>query len=54
MDDQAAKIAALEREIEQLKQQWPAHSVSITLLQRLEELEEVLAEAKISLRQNEQ
>ncbi len=46
MDDQAAKIAALEQEIDQLKRQWPAHSVSATLLQRLEELEEALAEAQ--------
>jgi hypothetical protein len=46
MNDKAAKIAALEREIEQLKQQWPAHSVSAALLQRLEELEEALAEVQ--------
>ncbi len=46
MDDKATKIAALEQEIEQLKRQWPAHSVSSTLLQRLEELEEALAEAQ--------
>jgi HPt (histidine-containing phosphotransfer) domain-containing protein len=46
MNDKAAKIAALEQEIEQLKRQWPAHSVSPTLLQRLEELEEALAEAQ--------
>ncbi|MEJ2748597.1 MAG: histidine kinase [Anaerolineae bacterium] len=46
MDDKAAKIAALEQEIEQLKRQWPAHSVSPTLLLRLEELEEALAEAQ--------
>ena len=47
MNDQVAKIAALEQEIEQLKRQWPAHSVSATLLQRLEELEEALAEAQV-------
>lgn len=46
MEDKTAKIAALEQEIEQLKRQWPAHSVSPTLLQRLEELEEALAEAQ--------
>lgn len=46
MNDKAAKIAALEQEIEQLKQQWPAHSVSAALLQRLEELEEALAEVQ--------
>ncbi len=46
MDNKATKIAALEQEIDQLKRQWPAHSVSPTLLQRLEELEEALAEAQ--------
>ena len=46
MENKAAQIAALEQEIEQLKRQWPAHSVSPTLLQRLEELEEALAEAQ--------
>ncbi|MCA9979135.1 MAG: hypothetical protein KC413_25410 [Anaerolineales bacterium] len=54
MDNKAVKIAALEQEIEQLKQQWPAHSVSATLLQRLEELEEALAEAQANPHPNEQ
>lgn len=49
MDDKAAKIAALKQEIEQLKRQWPAHSVSPALLQRLEELEEALAEALVEV-----
>jgi hypothetical protein len=44
----------LEQEIEQLKRQWPAHSVSATLLLRLEELEEALTEAQANPRQNEQ
>jgi L-lactate utilization protein LutB len=49
MDDKAAKIAVLEQEIEQLKRQWPAHSVTPALLQRLEELEEALAEALVEV-----
>lgn len=53
MNDTATKIAALEQEIEQLKQQWPAHSVSPALLQRLDELEDELAEALAAFHQNE-
>lgn len=36
-------LAALERELAQLKQQLPRHSVSPTLLVRIEELEEEIA-----------
>jgi cell division protein ZapA (FtsZ GTPase activity inhibitor) len=53
MNDTVAKIAALQEEIEQLKRQWPAHSVSPALLQRLDELEEQLAEAIAELHQDE-
>ena len=53
MNDKAAKIAALEQEIEQIKRQWPAHSVSPALLQRLDELEDELAELRISLQKEE-
>jgi hypothetical protein len=53
MDDKTAKIAALEQEIEQIKQQWPAHSVSPTLLQRLEELEESLAKTRIEVQKQQ-
>ena len=53
MNDQTAKIAALEKEIEQPKQQWPAHSVSPTLLQRLEALEEALAKKRIEVQKQQ-
>lgn len=53
MNDKTAQIAALEQEIEQIKQQWPAHSVSPALLQRLEELEEMLAELEIEVQKAE-
>ena len=38
--------AALERELEQLKQQLPRHSIPPTLLVRIEELEEEIAALK--------
>jgi DNA primase large subunit len=39
-------LAALERELEQLKQQLPRHSVPAALLLRIEELEEEIAARK--------
>ncbi|MFL7839352.1 MAG: histidine kinase [Candidatus Promineifilaceae bacterium] len=39
------KIEALKKEIENLKKQWPAHSVPAAMLQRLDDLEEELEEA---------
>jgi hypothetical protein len=39
------KIEALKKEIENLKRQWPAHSVPAAMLQRLDDLEEELQEA---------
>ncbi|MGD2155322.1 MAG: DUF5320 domain-containing protein [Anaerolineales bacterium] len=45
------KIRQLEGEIEELKQQWPAHSVSPALLQQLEDLEEQLERLKAQLKQ---
>jgi hypothetical protein len=36
------KIEDLKKEIENLKRQWPAHSVPAAMLQRLDELEEEL------------
>jgi len=39
-------LATLERELEQLKRQLPSHSVSPTLLVRIEELEEEIAAHK--------
>jgi hypothetical protein len=36
------RIKELERQITELKSQWPAHSVSPAMVQRLDELEEEL------------
>jgi hypothetical protein len=36
------RIEELERQIAELKSRWPAHSVSPTMLQQLDELEEAL------------
>jgi hypothetical protein len=54
MEEIDLEIRTLKREIELLKQQWPAHSVSPTLLQRLEELEDALAQAQSNLAQKKQ
>ena len=40
------KLAELERELEQLKQQLPRHSISPSLLARIDELEEQIAALK--------
>lgn len=39
-------LTTLERELEQLKQQLPRHSVPMSLLLRIEELEEAIAARK--------
>jgi hypothetical protein len=36
------RIKELEKQLAELKSQWPAHSVPPTMLQQLEELEEEL------------
>jgi uncharacterized small protein (DUF1192 family) len=46
MDDRAARIQALEKEIAELKAQWPIHSVKPWMLVRLEDLEEELERLK--------
>ncbi len=40
------RVKELERRIAELKSRWPAHSVSPTMLQQLEGLEEELEELK--------
>lgn len=40
------RIAELERQIAQLVEQWPAHSIPPAMLQKLDELEEELAQLK--------
>jgi len=42
----ANRIAELERQIVDLKERWPAHSVPPSMFQRLEELEEELKKAR--------
>jgi hypothetical protein len=42
----SSRIAWLMDQIEELKQRWPAHSTPAGLLQRLDELEEELEEAR--------
>ncbi len=43
------RIELLERQIAQLKQQWPKHSVPAAMLLQLEALEEELEEARRQL-----
>lgn len=42
MDIKTDRVRELERQIEELKSRWPAHSVPPAMVQRLEELEEEL------------
>ncbi len=39
----ARSLAALEKELEQLKRQLPAHSISPSILARIDDLEEEIA-----------
>jgi len=48
LDASTQRIKELEEEIHALKAQWPAHSVKAWMLQQLEDLEEELAQLKIS------
>jgi hypothetical protein len=41
--DSEDRIKELERRIEELKRQWPAHSVPPAMVQQLDDLEEELA-----------
>lgn len=40
------RIEELERQLTELKSRWPAHSVSPTMVQQLDELEEELEQAR--------
>jgi hypothetical protein len=42
MNTETDRIKELEKQIEELKSRWPAHSVPPTMLQQLDELEEEL------------
>jgi len=42
METRSDRVKDLERQIEQLKGRWPAHSVPPAMFQQLEELEEEL------------
>ena len=43
------RIKELERQIAELKRQWPAHSVPPTMLQQLDELKAKMRDCEISL-----
>jgi hypothetical protein len=45
------RIKELEKQIEELKSRWPAHSVKPAMVQRLDELEEELEKAKKKARE---
>lgn len=45
MSTNSDRIRDLERQIEELKTQWPTHSVKPAMVQRLDELEEELEKA---------
>jgi len=42
METKSDRVRDLERQIEQLKSRWPAHSVPPAMFQQLDELEEEL------------
>ncbi|MBN1284929.1 MAG: histidine kinase [Anaerolineae bacterium] len=46
MSDPEAKLEALSRELSELKASMPAHSVPPSLLMRIEELEDEMAELR--------
>jgi len=46
------KVKELEKQIEELKASWPAHSVPNSMYERLEELEEELERQKRSQKKN--
>jgi hypothetical protein len=46
---QNERIMEIEEEIADLKARWPAHSVPVSMWQKLEELEEKLEKAKAEL-----
>jgi len=46
MGKKSSEIEDIERQIEELKSRWPAHSVPPAMAERLDELEEDLARAR--------
>jgi hypothetical protein len=46
MSTKTDRIKELEKQIEDLKRRWPAHSVPPAMFEQLEELEEELRKAK--------
>ncbi|MBN1369749.1 MAG: hypothetical protein JW954_05890 [Dehalococcoidaceae bacterium] len=47
------RTAIIREEIAELKARWPAHSVPVSMWQKLEELEEELEKAKEQIRQGQ-
>ena len=53
MGKKTDRIKELEKQIEELKSRWPAHSVKPAMVQRLDELEEELEKAREEVREAE-
>lgn len=53
MGEKNDRIKELEKQIEDLKRRWPAHSVKPAMVQRLDELEEELEKAREEAREAE-
>jgi chromosome segregation ATPase len=51
MGEKNDRIKELEKQIEDLKRRWPAHSVKPAMVQRLDELEEELEKARGEVRE---
>jgi ATP phosphoribosyltransferase regulatory subunit HisZ len=53
MSAKTDRIKELEKQIEELRSRWPAHSVKPAMIQRLDELEEELEKAREEAKENE-
>lgn len=51
MSAKTDRIKELERQLEDLKRRWPAHSVPPAMVQRLDELDEELEKARGEMRE---
>jgi hypothetical protein len=54
MGEENDRIKELEKQIEDLKRRWPAHSVKPMMVQRLDELEEELEKARGEVREGKE
>ena len=53
MSAKTDRIKELEKQMEELKSRWPAHSVKAAMIQRLDELEEELEKAREEVTQSQ-